>query len=675
MKRMTGESAMRKLAVVGSVALLFANIAWAQEATSPAKKAQEPDQDVFGLTKVWQFHLEMTAKNYDKMQPTGSMRFPGGFGPKKPDDKPGEKPADVHKGSGFGLEFPWIHADLSAEGKTYKDVGLRYKGNASYGTTSRGLKRNFFIDLDHYDDPLRFHGLKSIVLNAGGLDPSRERETFSFAVFRAVGVPAPRTAFAEVTISMTGKYDKEFVGLYTFVEHVDKNFLKDRFKNNKGLLMKPEGLRDIQYLGEDWKSYVSRYRPKHEPSAKEKRRLIEFAKLVDRGSDADFQEQIGSYLDLDQFLRFVAANAYLVTLDNFFTNGHNCFLYLNPQTNKFVFIPWDMDVSLAGVPFIGTAEQRLDLSLMHPHPGQHKLIDRLLAMKDINESYQKLLKELAGTVFAKERLLAQVDAIESVTAERLAREKKATEARKEGAGGPGFGFALGSGMFGQGPSLRIFVEKRTASVAAQLAGERTGWVPDGKFGAPGGGPGKGPDMLGARSVIFRATVQDELKLSGDQREKLQERLEITNNQINEFFQKAQDLKPDERGKKMQEFQMKANEQLAAFLKKTLKDDQLQRLRELELQREGLFAVIQPEVARELKIMDEQRQHFMGVIQEMQKKIIPLIKDAESGGNPQEIRPKIMKIRREHEGRIEALLSDAQQKQWRAILGKPFALDD
>lgn len=647
----------------------------ADKKQSAAKEV--PCRDIFGLTKVWQFQLELTAKDFDRMQPTGGMRFPGrpgGFGPKKPDDKPGEKPTDVHKGSGFGLEFPWVHADLSAEGKTYKDVGLRYKGNASYGTTSRGLKRNFRIDLDHYDDKLRFHGLTSIMLNAGGLDPSRGREVFSYAVFRAAGVPAPRTAFAEVTISMPGKYDREFVGLYTFIEHVDKIFLKDRFKNNKGLLMKPEGLRDIQYLGEDWKRYEPQYRPKHEPTAKEKRRVIEFAKLVDRGSAEEFQKQIASYLDVDQFLRFIAVNAYLATIDNYFTMGHNYFLYLNPQTNQFVFIPWDMDVSLAGVPFVGSAEQRMDLSLLHPHPGQHKLIDRLLAMKDVNERYQKLLKELAGTVFSRERLLAEVDAIESVTSERLTREKKATEARKEGAGGPGFGFAMGGGMFGQGPSLRTFIEKRTASVAAQLAGERKGYVPSGRFGIPGGGPDKDLDGLGASFIIARGKVQHELNLTDEQKTKLRERLEITNLETQEFFKKAQDLKPEERGKRTHEYQMKANEKLDAFLKNTLKDEQLLRLRELVLQREGPFAVMQPDVAKELKIMDEQRRQFMTVIQELQKKIEPLMKGIQSGGDPTEIAPKIRELRRECATRLEAHLSETQRAQWKKMIGKPFELD-
>ena len=36
---------------------------------------------------------------------------------------------------------------------------------------------------------------------------------------------------------------------------------------------------------------------------------------------------------------------------------------------------------------------------------------------------------------------------------------------------------------------------------------------------------------------------------------------------------------------------------------------------------------------------------------------------------------MMKIRDEHARRIEALLSDAQRKQWREILGKRLNLDD
>ena len=77
------------------------------------------------------------------------------------------------------------------------------------------------------------------------LDPAKAREALAFAVFRAAGVPAPRTAFAEVTLTVPGKYDKEYLGLFTVVENVDKRFLADRFGTDKGLLMKPFQLRGI----------------------------------------------------------------------------------------------------------------------------------------------------------------------------------------------------------------------------------------------------------------------------------------------------------------------------------------------------------------------------------------------------------------------------------------------
>src|SRR5262249_49369944 len=162
--------------------------------------------------------------------------------------------------------------------------------NASYMASSRGLKRNLKIDFDHYDTDLRFLGLKTLNLNAGAMDPTRTREALSFAVFRAAGVPAPRTAYAEVTLTVPGKYDREVLGLYTVIEQVDRTFLKDRFKNGKGLLMKPERLRGIEYLGEDWDRYKAQYQPKHEASKKEARRVIEFARLVSRADEEQFRK-------------------------------------------------------------------------------------------------------------------------------------------------------------------------------------------------------------------------------------------------------------------------------------------------------------------------------------------------------------------------------------------------
>src|SRR4051812_14910712 len=63
---------------------------------------------VFGPTVVHEFHLELSAKEWARMQ-----KVSGGVGlftPKKPVAPAGEEPYEWHKSPGSGLEFPWAHA-------------------------------------------------------------------------------------------------------------------------------------------------------------------------------------------------------------------------------------------------------------------------------------------------------------------------------------------------------------------------------------------------------------------------------------------------------------------------------------------------------------------------------------------------------------------------------------
>ena len=87
-----------------------------------------------------------------------------------------------------------------------------------------------------------------------------------------------------------------------------------------------------------------------------------------------------------------------------------------------------------------------------------------------------------------------------------------------------------------------------------------------------------------------------------------------------------------------------------------------------LQREGLFG--DGETWNDLQVTAGQRKQFMAEIQQMQKKIAPLIEAAQKGGNPEEIRPKVLKLRDDLQSKLESLLSDAQKMQWKEMLGKP-----
>jgi spore coat protein CotH len=149
------------------------------------------------------------------------------------------KPFPPPKKGPMKFEFEYVHGQLDIAGTKFKDVGVRFKGNSSYNAAALGLKRPFKIDFNHYLEDQTWQGFKKISLANNMADPSQMRETLAYQLFHEAGVPAPRTAFVQLSLSVAGKYDKEFVGLYTMIECVDKNFLKDRFASSKGLLLKP----------------------------------------------------------------------------------------------------------------------------------------------------------------------------------------------------------------------------------------------------------------------------------------------------------------------------------------------------------------------------------------------------------------------------------------------------
>ena len=50
-----------------------------------------------------------------------------------------------------------------------------------------------------------------------------------------------------------------------------------------------------------------------------------------------------------------------------------------------------------------------------------------------------------------------------------------------------------------------------------------------------------------------------------------------------------------------------------------------------------------------------------------------MEEIQKGANPDKIRPKVFKLRLDLEAQLEALLTDAQKKQWKEMLGKPVDL--
>lgn len=414
--------------------------------------------------------------------------------------------------SAIGIEFKYVHADMEFEGRVLKDVAVRYKGNGTFMQSRGSLKRSLKIDLNKYVKGRTMAGVSKLNLHNNVTDASWMNEVLSHRLFRDAGAPAPRTAYARVYVTVPGKYENRYVGLYSLVEDVDKNFAEERFSTRKGAIFKPVTPSLFSDLGDDWTRYNQTYDPKTELSEKEKRRVIEFAKLVTNADDAEFAAKLADYLDLDEFARFMAITVWLSTMDSILGPGQNYYVYLDPGTRKFQFIPWDLDHSFGQFGMRGSQEQRENLSIHKPWQGENRFLERVFKVAAFKRLYLARLDEFNKSVFKPERFYQQVDEIASVIRPAVKEESETALERfdkvvagesvepagfgepRPGARGPRFG---GPGGFFQAVKpIKGFVKARAESVIDQVAGKPEGQT-IGEFGFGGGDRGgRGPGGFG-----------------------------------------------------------------------------------------------------------------------------------------------------------------------------------
>ncbi len=435
-----------------------------------AQLIEEPNP-LFRPDHASEITLRFTEEEWSKLQPSKDIDWDVGraFGEVISDASQGKefragKESRPGLGGYLGLNHQYGRADVEIDREQIANIGVRYKGNGSFLVGREFGKYSFKIDFNEYRDDLSFHGVTKVNLQNCATDPSMLREAISYQLFREVGVSCPLTGWASVATEIDGSLEQR--GLYLVVEQVDEKFLERSFGESHGLLVKPSAFTAFPYLGDSWDAYESFYNPKTKSSPGQQRRIIEFAKLVHKSNREEFNSQIEEYLDLDNFLSFLAVNAILSNLDSFLGGSQNYYAYLSPETNKILFIPWDLDHSFGALEIIGTPESRLQHSINQPQigAGKNRLIERMLEIPEIRQAYLTRVEQLLDTVFEQQKWLDQVDEMAALVGPKLAEGRRVR-----------MDAAIADGGFDErGYPLKAFVRKRHESIRDQLSGKSKG---------------------------------------------------------------------------------------------------------------------------------------------------------------------------------------------------------
>lgn len=286
--------------------------------------------------------------------------------------------------------YTYVEASVSIDGVVFPKVGIRKKGFiGSQSHTRPSLK----IKLNHIDKEGGIEGLRNLTLNNNKQDTSLMSQFMGYALFKAIGSPAPRCAYAKVTVN------GENLGIYSHVETVRPPLLKRAFGNSKGPLY--EGT--VVDFYQNWENSFEHKRGDDTQGRAQINALIDL--LADRETT---EADIGELVDLESFYRFWAAEGLVGFWDGYSGNKNNFFVYLNPEDNKFYFIPWGMDsifTKMSKLEFMN--DRRAPISVK----TQGLIAYKLYQFENGRRRYAEALTEILDNHWDVRELLATLDKI------------------------------------------------------------------------------------------------------------------------------------------------------------------------------------------------------------------------------------------------------------------------
>lgn len=288
-----------------------------------------------------------------------------------------------------------VSATLTIDGRTYRDVGVHFRGASSYSMVPAGLKRSLNLSLDFVHDKQDFNSYQSLNLQNSANDPTFLRTVLYTEIARHY-IPIPRANHLRVVIN------GESWGIYINTQQFNNDFIRDVFGRKGGTRWKapgsPGGRAGFEYLGEDLARYRRLYEIKGKDDPEAWAALVRLCKVLNETPPDALEAALAPMLDIDGALKFLALEVALVNSDGYWARASDYNLYRAPD-GRFHIIPHDVNEALADEGGGGRYRSRTGAEL-DPLVGltdaSKPLRSRLLAVPALRERYMGYIRDIAG---------------------------------------------------------------------------------------------------------------------------------------------------------------------------------------------------------------------------------------------------------------------------------------
>jgi len=287
---------------------------------------------------------------------------------------------------------------------TEDNIGFRLRGN----TSRYAAKKSFKVSINSFDKGRDIDGFEKLNLNGEHNDPTIVRAKIGWDLMNKLNVPSSRANHVEFYIN------NEYRGLYLNVEHIDEEFVEERFGNKNGNLYKCLYPADLNFKGNDPNLYKEviygrrAYELKTNEDVDDYSGLADFIDILNNTSDSQFRSKIGNRFHVNSFLKALAVEVLLGHWDNYGMNMNNYYLYDNPSDGKFYYIPYDLDNTL-GVDFFDVDWASWNIYQFMDQNAERPLVSRILAVKAYREEFTRIMDRLLREEFNSAILFPRID--------------------------------------------------------------------------------------------------------------------------------------------------------------------------------------------------------------------------------------------------------------------------
>lgn len=232
----------------------------------------------------------------------------------------------------------WITADVTIDGVTYSQVGLKLKGNSSLrsiSTDSAAQDLPWRIRLDKFVDGQNADGYTDLVLRANSSETSIN-EAVALDLLAEAGLATERAVATRVSVNGSEET------LVLVLQNLDDTWFEENFSSGD-ILYKADAEGDYTWRGDDPTAYAEAFDV--EVGDEDYTPLVTLLDLVNNGSDEDFATQLPELLDVESFARYLAFEDLINNFDDIDGPGNNSYLAYDSDTGVMTVVAWDHNLA------------------------------------------------------------------------------------------------------------------------------------------------------------------------------------------------------------------------------------------------------------------------------------------------------------------------------------------